>query len=111
MAKPLLRLPQGQREKRRRCRTGTHQKKITGHSRVAAKFKAAWKSPSLAAPSPKNTTVQICGGVSHARPATLSGERTSVLPISFCAYAAPLAWGICVASGEEIVWKLSSLLP
>jgi len=26
---------------------------------VAAKFKAAWKSPSLAAPSPKNVTATL----------------------------------------------------
>ena len=30
-----------------------YQKKMTGASRVAAKLKAAWASPSLAAPSPK----------------------------------------------------------
>lgn len=31
----------------------TNQKNITGQFKVAAKLKAAWASPSLAAPSPK----------------------------------------------------------
>lgn len=36
-----------------------YQKKITGASRVAAKLKAAWASPSLAAPSPKQQMTQF----------------------------------------------------
>jgi hypothetical protein len=36
------------------------QMNITGAPKVAAKFIAAWKSPSLAAPSPKYATTQHC---------------------------------------------------
>ena len=55
-------------------------KKRVWHFKVAAKFKAAWKSPSLAAPSPKYVT------------AILS------IPCKRNAYPAPELWGTCVAN-------------
>nr|GMC60844.1 Uncharacterised protein [Ipomoea batatas]GMC63230.1 Uncharacterised protein [Ipomoea batatas]GMC64587.1 Uncharacterised protein [Ipomoea batatas]GMC66679.1 Uncharacterised protein [Ipomoea batatas]GMC68048.1 Uncharacterised protein [Ipomoea batatas] len=61
------------------------QKKITGASITPAKFNAAWKSPVLEPPSPKYTTVQAS------------------LPSLFKEYAAPTAWGICVATVDATV--------
>ena len=54
--------------------------KITGHDRVAAMFSAAWKSPSLAAPSPKYAAT------------TLGGMPGSCILWILSAYAAPEAW-------------------
>jgi hypothetical protein len=65
IAKPLLR-----------------QMKITGQRLVAAMLRAAWKSPSLAAPSPKYAA------------ATAGGFIGFSIAFIFNAYAAPVAWGI-----------------
>lgn len=53
---------------------------MTGHLSVAAKLKAAWQSPSEAAPSPKYVMTQR----------SLFGRRLN-------AYAEPTACGNCVA--------------
>src|ERR1700761_4561988 len=71
MAKPLLR----------------HRKR-TGQSRVAAMLSAPWKSPSLAAPSPKYAAAT--------RGVLVPVSRSS----SFKAYAAPVACGIWVPRVE-----------
>ena len=60
---------------------------------MPAKFSPSCQSPSLVAPSPNQ------------QPTTASSFRYLI------AYAAPLAWGIWVAMGEDPVMMLSSRLP
>lgn len=56
----------------------------------------AWKSPSEAAPSPKNTAAQFFP--------LRNGSRLN-------AKATPAACGICVANGDDIVWKCKAFEP
>ena len=59
------------------------QKKTTGSRKTPVKFIAAWKSPVEVPPSPNVVRTAIRS------------------PRIFAAYAAPTAWGSCVATGEE----------